>query len=261
MKTLKIRKITIGEGIPKICIPIVGKTKKSILTQAQQAYEYNCDLIEWRMDHYQDCSQLQEVLDILSDIRNVIGETVLLATFRTMREGGEKELELDAYMELYYKVIECSCVDIIDIEFYTVKENICNLHAYAHQHNVLTLVSNHDFYQTPSYDELINRLCMMKETQADIVKIAVMPQSKQDLITLLQATLAFREQDDSGPLVTMSMNDIGVLSRICGEYFGSSITFAAMEQASAPGQIPIKDLASLLKTLHHYVKNDHSNNF
>ena len=31
MKTVHVRNITIGEGRPKICVPIVGQTKEDIL--------------------------------------------------------------------------------------------------------------------------------------------------------------------------------------------------------------------------------------
>ena len=34
MNTVKVRNITIGEGRPKICVPIVGKTRKEILKEA-----------------------------------------------------------------------------------------------------------------------------------------------------------------------------------------------------------------------------------
>ena len=34
MKTVQVRNITIGEGRPKICVPIVGQTKEDILLEA-----------------------------------------------------------------------------------------------------------------------------------------------------------------------------------------------------------------------------------
>jgi 3-dehydroquinate dehydratase I len=44
------------------------------------------------------------------------------------------------------------------------------------------------------------------------------------------------------PIVTISMGEEGAISRLAGGLFGSDITFAIGLQASAPGQIPIKDL-------------------
>ena len=84
----------------------------------------------------------------------------------------------------------------------------------------------------------------------DILKIAVMPNSKQDVLTLLSATEEMYRAHAHQPLVTMSMGGQGVISRLCGEVFGSSMTFGAVGQTSAPGQIPMERLNSMLEMLH-----------
>ena len=35
MNTVNVRNIVIGEGIPKICVPIVGKTKEELLSEVE----------------------------------------------------------------------------------------------------------------------------------------------------------------------------------------------------------------------------------
>ena len=52
------------------------------------------------------------------------------------------------------------------------------------------------------------------------------------------------------PAVTMSMAGMGVISRLCGEVFGSALTFGAAGRASAPGQMDVQDLAQVLFLLH-----------
>jgi len=44
-----------------------------------------------------------------------------------------------------------------------------------------------------------------------------------------------------------------VLSRICGEAFGSAITFGAAKNVSAPGQMKVNDLSAAIKLLHEYL--------
>jgi len=46
------------------------------------------------------------------------------------------------------------------------------------------------------------------------------------------------------------MGGQGSISRIAGEAFGSALTFGAAKKASAPGQIPIKNLKTVLTILH-----------
>ena len=48
----------------------------------------------------------------------------------------------------------------------------------------------------------------------------------------------------------MSMSEVGVVSRICGEAFGSALTFGAVKKASAPGQLGAEELRMVLKILH-----------
>ena len=83
--------------------------------------------------------------------------------------------------------------------------------------------SNHDFEKTPPEDEIIRRLEYMGQQEADIAKIAVMPQTEKDVVTLLQATTDYYDKGNTKPIVTMSMGGTGMISRLVGETFGSAM--------------------------------------
>ena len=104
--------------------------------------------------------------------------------------------------------------------------------------------------KTPEKSDIINRLCKMQNMGADIPKIAVMPQSKRDVLVLLAATEEMVTEYADRPIITMSMAGTGVISRLCGEVFGSSMTFGAATKASAPGQMEVNDLSTILDLLH-----------
>ncbi|EPZ7798013.1 type I 3-dehydroquinate dehydratase, partial [Shigella flexneri] len=70
------------------------------------------------------------------------------------------------------------------------------------------------------------------------------------VLTLLAATLEMQEQYADRPIITMSMAKTGVISRLVGEVFGSAATFGAVKKASAPGQISVNDLRTVLTILH-----------
>ena len=112
------------------------------------------------------------------------------------------------------------------------------------------VASNHDFHKTPAQEEIVSRLCKMQELGADIPKIAVMPQNKKDVLTLLSASREMSEEHADRPIITMSMAGTGVISRLCGEVFGSALTFGAAGKASAPGQMGVEDLKTVLELLH-----------
>ena len=54
MGTVTVRNLTIGQGIPKICIPIVAATREEILEEAREILSLPFDLVEWRCDWYKD---------------------------------------------------------------------------------------------------------------------------------------------------------------------------------------------------------------
>ena len=163
---------------------------------------------------------------------------------------GEKEITEEAYEELLEQVSASKEADLIDAELFCGDERMKRIVKKAHENEVFVVASNHDFFKTPAKEEIIGRLKKMQELDADIAKIAVMPQSRQDVLVLLDATREMYETYARGPIVTMSMGQMGAVSRIAGEVFGSSITFGAAGKASAPGQIEVGALRNALLTLH-----------
>jgi 3-dehydroquinate dehydratase-1 len=70
------------------------------------------------------------------------------------------------------------------------------------------------------------------------------------VLTLLGATLKARTGAVNVPIITMSMGAEGEITRVAGGLFGSDLTFAVGKEASAPGQIPIKDLRQAMSVLY-----------
>ena len=70
------------------------------------------------------------------------------------------------------------------------------------------------------------------------------------LLILLWATDEMINKHAKTPIITISMSGLGVVSRIAGEIFGSSITFGSAEVASAPGQIEVSELYKILNIIH-----------
>ena len=253
MNPIMIRGVAIGEGIPKICVPIVGKTREEIVKAAEEIRTLPVDVVEWRADWYEEVFEADVVLDVLQELRRILGELPLLFTFRTKKEGGEKEIDKKYYRTLNQLVAESGLADLIDVEVFSGDEVVNDLVRTAHENEVKVIGSNHDFEKTPSKEEIIRRLQKMQELDVDLPKIAVMPRKKEDVLTLLAATEEMNRKYADRPIITMSMAGDGVISRLCGEVFGSALTFGAAGQASAPGQIGVKELRQILTILHESV--------
>lgn len=280
MKTVKIRGVEIGAGIPKICVPIVGAAKKEILEQAAALRSVPADMAEWRIDWFENVYDFDALFDVLTDLRAALGDLPLLLTFRTSGEGGEKSIGPEAYSELNIRAARTGLIDLVDVELFTgggidpssterttgggslPPDHPSDPELYsdasivrrivreAHAANVFVVASSHDFDRTPDKEELIRRLRLMQDLDADILKVAVMPRCRKDVLTLLEATEEMASMYADRPIVTMSMAGTGVISRLCGEIFGSAITFGAAGRTSAPGQMDARDLRTALELIH-----------
>lgn len=253
MNPVIIRGTAIGEGMPKICVPIVEKTRVEIIKAAEEIKTLPADLVEWRADWFEQVFEAEAVFDVLQELRRILGELPLLFTFRTKKEGGEKEIDEKYYRTLNQLVVESGLADLIDVEVFIGDDVVNDLVRTAHENDVKVIGSNHDFEKTPEKDEIIRRLCRMQEMEVDLPKIAVMPREKEDVLTLLAATEEMNRKYADRPIITMSMAGDGVISRLCGEVFGSALTFGAAGQVSAPGQIDVKALRQILTILHESV--------
>lgn len=250
MNTVKVRNIEIGAGIPKICVPIVGVTREEILAAAENIKSTKADVVEWRVDWYEDIFDFAKTEATMQALREVLGEMPILFTFRTSKEGGEKAIETEAYVELNQNAAKTGLVDLVDVEAFTGDDVVKAVVEIAHENGVKVIASNHDFHKTPAKEEIVSRLRKMQDLGADIPKIAVMPQNKKDVLTLLAATEEMASEYVDRPIITMSMSGTGVISRLCGEVFGSALTFGAVGKVSAPGQMGIEDLTTVLGLLH-----------
>lgn len=248
-KTLKIRDMELGTGMPKVCVPITGKDKAGILQETELALQSGADLIEWRADYYVDVEDVQKTVGLGKELRKKMGNKPILFTYRT--EGTNHSIELEKYIRLNQSIVDAGDVDLLDIELFMGDEVCQDFCGYAHGKGKAVIISSHDFEKTPNEQEIVERLCKMRTLGADVPKVAVMPKNAGDVLTLLSATNQYANAHADGPLITMSMKWLGGISRISGEIFGSALTFGSTMRVSAPGQLAIEDLKYILNVLHH----------
>ena len=242
MTTVKVRNIVLGEGLPKIAVPNVGVTEEEILASAKEIAAAKPDIMEWRIDYYEaGIKDNEKLIATAKALRDVAGELPILVTFRTKNEGGVLELGEDEYLDLVATVVTNRLGDAVDIELFHDEERVKDLVKQAHNYNVVVIMSNHDFEKVPAKDVIEFRLKKMADLGADVPKLACMPHSADDVLTLLSATNDARKAL-STPIITMAMADLGKVSRIAGQVFGSCLSFGAVGKTSAPGQLSIEDL-------------------
>ncbi len=263
---IQVGEVTIGSGRPKICASITETTRKAIIAAADILMQRSIDIVEWRIDFYEEVDRWDEVKETLQRLKMSLAGKPLLVTFRTSAEGGNRDISIEEYKTLLTQIANSRCAQMVDVEVFkeiSYEERIkaqSNSQAQEKlgefmnwieelQSKVVVVGSYHNFGETPCDDELYTRLDMIAETGVDIPKMAVMPQNKMDVLRLMMVTLEESEKLNK-PLITMSMGKIGSVSRAMGEAFGSAVTFGSAGQASAPGQIAVARLDQVLDIVH-----------
>lgn len=249
IQTVTVRNTVLGDGTPKICVPITARSRKEMEEQVERLLTVPCDMAEWRADFFEETDNEKWLIQTLEFLRGALGERPLLFTFRTKEEGGERGISMKEYERLNMAAAATGLIDLADVELNRGEGLFCSVTARLHGYGVRAIGSFHDFAGTPAKKEITDILCRMQSCGADITKAAVMPRSEEDVLTLLDASLQMKKQYGDRPYITMSMGSLGAVSRLAGSLTGSAVTFAAAGRASAPGQMEAEALARLLPAL------------
>ncbi len=251
-KVIKVRGLEIGRGRPKICAIVIGNTEREILDLAERANQSDCDLIEFRADHYSKILDEDAAKTILGKIRKICRKPIIF-TFRRKEEGGKTEISLPEYRKLLLTVAQNMYADIIDVEASALNGDRSFVETLK-EYGAFIIISLHDFQKTPTQEEIIENFFAMQDLGADVVKAAYMPNSRKDVLNLITATENITGAYEACPVVAISMGHLGMITRILGEFIESAITFASITRSSAPGQINLDDLSSVLDIIHNNYK-------
>ena len=241
-----VRGIEYGGPKPLFCVPLTATNLEGLLNQTRIAHDLAPDLVEWRADFYQD---LDRIIESLQQVRSVLANEPVLFTLRIREEGGAQEIPRDFRRKCIEAVASSGAADMIDVELCNGAPFLKTVLGAARARGVRTIVSFHDFDQTPAKQELLRKIEKMNRHGADVAKIAVMPREPEDVLQLLETTLEARKRFPQLGLSTTSMGRTGVLSRVAGFLFGSDMAYAAGCESSAPGQIPIAEARAITERL------------
>ena len=246
---LVIKGRRIGVGRPKTVVSLMGDDAAKVYAQANEAMAQRADCLEWRVDFLAKHVGEADVARIARELGRITPTTPLIATIRTEGQGGQRAYGEETYLELCHTLIESGGPDMVDIELDKPADVVRPLVDAAHAHGLHALVSHHDFVATPATDRMVKLLCHMASLGADLPKLAVMARSRADCFRLMEASARTSERLRM-PVVAISMGAHGTLSRLAGESCGSALTFCAVGDPSAPGQVELGQARHAIDQLH-----------
>ena len=218
-------------GIPKIAVVIKDKVTKETIKSL------HVDVLELRVDQFADL----DIEYIVNDIRERkdIGPALILTVRNAESEGGKSNISDDKKLKIFQAVIPL--VDAIDIELRSpIISKVIDL---AKKNKKLVIVSSHNLTDTPETAILEGVLQEAVKKGADIVKVATQANSIEDVNQLMMFTL--KHKDDN--VITMSLGNIGSISRLTFPSVGSLLTYSYIGQPSASGQVPLERLQQDLR--------------
>lgn len=221
----------------KIVVPIMPRSLDE--AQAIELSKFDdVDIIEWRADFLSK----EAIMAVAPAIFEKFAGREVLVTIRTDKEGGNIQLTDDEYVQLLKDINAIFNPDYIDFEYFS------HMDAFQQMLNFSNLVlSYHNFDETP--ENLMEAFSELTALAPRVVKIAVMPESEQDVLDLMNYTRGFKTLNPEQEYATMSMGKLGRISRLSGDVFGSSWSFASLEHVSAPGQIALADMKKIREVL------------
>lgn len=240
--------VVLGKGMPKVCVPVMGKSLSEMAQAAARARDAQADIIELRIDSLSEMPDAETALEACRAVRRQAPETALLFTLRTRRDGGAGGTDAAAYEALLCAMIESGLCDGVDCELSVGNEVFSRIAAQARAAGVTLVGSSHEFGEIGDMQRAAEWLIKQQELGADVCKAAVMTRTHTQA---LEAALMFARTKEKLkiPMIGIAMGPAGALTRIGAAYMGSCLTFGTAGEASAPGQIDARTLRRALEII------------
>lgn len=197
------------------------------------AVEQGLSCVEVRADLLVDSGLTQnEVLEIISKIKACGLKS--LFTMRRFDHGGKFSGTEEDRFDFCFRAFEAGA-HVVDVEW----DSACAADLIGS--NIPTILSHHDFHQTPGPEELERLTNEMLAKKPAALKIASTATSLADSVQMLQWV-----SEQKGPRrIGFAMGAYGACSRILTTVFGGPITYASFGESLAPGQLSIDEMQSV----------------
>lgn len=248
-RTVAVGRVILGEGVPAVCVPVMGKSLEEIAQAARKAAAAQADLIELRIDSLSAMPEEMLAVDACRVVRKAAPGIPILFTLRTARDGGPGSADGPAYEALLAAVARTHACDAVDCELSVGEEAFLRIVQAAHEAGIPVVGSSHEFGEIGDVKRIGCWLRRQAALGADVCKAAVMALNRvQAMEMAAEMTRAADELEQ--PCIAIAMGAAGVISRAACECMGSCLTFGTAGQASAPGQMDAQALRHVLTTIH-----------
>lgn len=248
-KVITVRNKKMGGGTRNICTPVQGKNFSEIKKEIDKIKIENPDFIEWRADLFEK-KDLSTKLEVLKYFYEEIPEIPIIYTpFFEDITINEAKKELEEIIELMENVK----IDIVNINLVGIEDLTPHIVSEINSRGSYCMLTTRFISDTPNNGVMLSTLKKMEYLGADIVQILVKPDSYSDLLRFLDVSNTYFEADKSVPLIAVAYTSIGLISRILGYAFGTTLTYAYTMFPTLSGQMTMEELNTIYGILDKYL--------
>jgi 3-dehydroquinate dehydratase / shikimate dehydrogenase len=228
-------------GRNRVCGVVAARSAREARRQIHSALRYTSTL-ELRLDWLANAHEVSKLLLALKASR-VASKTMIIATCRRREAGGKFAGSVLEQLSVLRAAASAGC-QWIDLEVETA-DALPPFTLDLYTSRAKRILSYHDFDRSTPRSRLQNAMRRMAQTcgatGCDAIKIATNRGSLRDSLRVL--ALAGRRAN----LIAVPMGEAATAARILAPRFGSALIYAPVEEATAPGQIPLAELHDLYR--------------
>jgi 3-dehydroquinate dehydratase-1 len=219
------------------CLPIIKPSQTEVL-EAIRAYDGDYRYFEVWLDYVGDTDEA-----FVKQLIELLGERLIVLFRRQNLEAIQMDLDQRC------KILELlnNTPALVDLDVMTQTEEL----NYIREHTLAlnTIVSYHNYQQTPDTVQLTAILDTIKGYRPGIYKLATLCANRKDALRLLEQLLELKSQNRR--VIVSGMGEFGMATRVFGALWGNEMTFAPVVPAeqSAPGQLTRSQLETIFKQL------------
>lgn len=221
----------------RVCVSVLPETVAEALELIEKAEKQGADFIEIRLDTLREYNTLSDI--------PACSKVPMIATNKSAKHhgkflGSETERK-QTLLNAAEKGFEYVDLDLSTSELESIVSDV-------HGMGVKSIISFHDFNETPSLSKMEEILKKEIASGADVCKIVTTAKSVEDNLTVLNFV---SKACKSAKTVCFCMGELGKTSRLLSPLFGGFFTFASLERGkeTAAGQLTIQEMRAVYKTL------------
>lgn len=247
-----------------IAVALQYKNRKQLIRDIQTAQDKKAEIIEIRFDYNDQLVSLlaEEDNNKFEDLKEEVFRTSeifeikkilkipVIFTLRKKSQGGNLYIPEKVRLDLI-NYLATFQPDYIDIETDSDLSFIQELDKKVSKYGGKLILSYHNWEKTPaaghitkSITEFIEKLPSINHSNRNILKLIFTANHIQDNYRVLDICKKFKA--DNINLICFCMGGQGVPSRVSSIIFGGFLSFASIDEATAPGQVNIELFKKML---------------